>query len=108
MKGKTLYEVWTNTKPSVSHLKVFGCICYALVPESKRDKLNQRAEVGIFIGHSSQSKGYRIFNVATEKIIVSRSVKFVEGAAWDWKKSEVNGDSQLADTDIGSIIELTI
>ncbi|GKA40284.1 retrovirus-related pol polyprotein from transposon TNT 1-94 [Tanacetum coccineum] len=26
----TLYEAWYGNKPSVSHLRIFGCLCYAL------------------------------------------------------------------------------
>ncbi|GKV27556.1 hypothetical protein SLEP1_g36718 [Rubroshorea leprosula] len=37
----------------------------------------------------SHSKACRFFNVKTQKIEVSRSVKFDEKAIWDWEKQEV-------------------
>lgn len=76
LQDKTPLEAWTVSKPSVKHLKVFGCICYVHVPDQKRHKLESKAEKGIFIGYNSQSKGYRIYNLETEKVIVSRDVIF--------------------------------
>ncbi|KAA3483055.1 Retrovirus-related Pol polyprotein from transposon TNT 1-94 [Gossypium australe] len=50
---KTPFEAWFGFKPSVAHLKVFGCICYAHIPAVKRDKLAKKAHPGILIGYSS-------------------------------------------------------
>ena len=62
----------------VKHLRIFGCICYAHIPEIKRDKLDKKVEAGIFAGYSSNTKGYKIFNPLIEKVIVSKNVKFDE------------------------------
>ena len=35
----TPYEAWFGFKPQVKHLRVFGSVCYALVPNEKRNKL---------------------------------------------------------------------
>ncbi|KAG8490933.1 hypothetical protein CXB51_014728 [Gossypium anomalum] len=84
VKGKTPFEAWFGQKPTVSHLKVFGCLCYALVPAEKRTKLEKRSMPGVFVGYSSVKKGYRIFDPLTKKIIVSRDVKFNEEGYWKW------------------------
>ena len=34
-------EVWSEKKPDVSHLKVFGCMVYAHVADAQRQKLNK-------------------------------------------------------------------
>ncbi|GLT43009.1 hypothetical protein SLA2020_169860 [Shorea laevis] len=65
------------------------------VPSAKRSKLDERSKVGIFMGYSSQSKGYRVLNLKTQKIEISRDVKFDEELAWDWKNSQVIAASQL-------------
>jgi len=75
---------WQDIKPSVKNLKVFGCLYYTHVPEVKRDKLDKKAEIGIFVGYSLQSRAYRIFYPMTGKITVSRDVMFLEEDEWNW------------------------
>ncbi|XP_016725652.1 uncharacterized protein [Gossypium hirsutum] len=41
---KTPFEAWFRFKPSLAHLRVFGCVCYAHVPVAKRDKLAKKAQ----------------------------------------------------------------
>lgn len=77
LERSTPFEVWYGVKPSAKNLKVFGCLCYTHVPEVKRDKLDKKAELGIFIGYSLQSKAYRIFPM-TGKVTMSRDVVFLE------------------------------
>ena len=50
--------------------------------------MDEKAEYGVFVGHSSSNKGYKIYQPLTEKIIVSRDVKFDEAARWNWNKTE--------------------
>lgn len=40
--GKTPMEVWFGKKPSIIHLRVFGCESYAHVPKEKRPKLENK------------------------------------------------------------------
>ena len=35
LEDKTPQEVWTGKKPSLSHLRVFGCDAYLHVPKEK-------------------------------------------------------------------------
>ncbi|RVW21205.1 Retrovirus-related Pol polyprotein from transposon RE1 [Vitis vinifera] len=53
----------------------------------KRDKLDKKAEPGVFIGYSNSSKAYRIFQPQNGKILVSRDVKFMEDRQWNWEES---------------------
>ncbi|KAG8479817.1 hypothetical protein CXB51_029556 [Gossypium anomalum] len=69
VKDKTPFEAWYGLKPSVSHLKVFGCICYTLIPAERRTKLERRSAPGIFVGYSSTKKGYRVYDPSTKKIL---------------------------------------
>eukprot|EP00253_Pinus_taeda_P034462 PITA_34462 len=50
LEDKTPQEVWTGKKPSLSHLRVFGCDAYVHVPKKKRTKLDSKSEKCIFIG----------------------------------------------------------
>lgn len=85
---KTPHEAWYGVKPIMKNLKVFGCVCYTHVPSVKRDKLDQKAEVGIFVGYSMQSKAYRIYQPQNGKVIISRDVKFFEEEKWIWSDRE--------------------
>ncbi|XP_043805248.1 uncharacterized protein LOC122721479 [Manihot esculenta] len=97
--GKTPFEAWYGYKPSLKNLKVFGCLCFTYVPQIKRDKLDKKAEAGIFVGYSSVSKAYRIFQPNTRKIQISRDVHFMEDAKWNWEGDQAgtipNQDSKL-------------
>ena len=54
-------EAFTGQKPSVDHLRVWGCKVYTYMnpkslPESSRkDKLMDRGRVGVFLGYSDSS-----------------------------------------------------
>lgn len=76
-------EAWTGRKADVSHIRVFGCVAYAHVPDKLRNKLDHKSEKAIFIGYSNQSKAYHLYNPVTKKVVTSRDVKFAEEEAWD-------------------------
>ncbi|CAJ2639360.1 unnamed protein product [Trifolium pratense] len=87
MLGKTPQEAWSGRKLGISHLRVFGSIVHAHIPDEKRSKLDDKSEKYIFIGYDANSKGYKLYNPDTGKTIISRNVIFDEEGEWDWKKS---------------------
>jgi hypothetical protein len=88
LKDKTPFEAWYGYKPSLTFLKVFGCVCFAHVPQVKRDKLDKKAIPGIFVGYSSVSKAYKVYHPQSGKMTVSRDVHFNEDQQWDWKNPQ--------------------
>lgn len=46
--GQTLYEIWTNEKLDLSHLKVFGCKALAHVPKKLRRKWDEKSRLCFF------------------------------------------------------------
>jgi hypothetical protein len=74
----TPHEVWSGKKPSLQHLRVFGCDAYVHVPKENRSKLDNKAEKCIFIGYKDGVKGYKLWNPETKKIVYSRDVVFRE------------------------------
>ena len=76
--GKTPMELWSAVKPDVSHMRVFGCVCYAHVPHSRRRKTGPQSVKCLFIGYSRHSKGYRLYDVEQRRVIESRDVIFSE------------------------------
>lgn len=76
----TPLELFSGTKPNISHLKIFGCTAYAHVPKQLRQKLDAVAVKGVMVGYEQSTKGYRIYVPATGKVVVSASVVFDEAA----------------------------
>ena len=74
----TPYQQWYGRKPNISHLKVFGCMAYALIPDVQRKKLDKKAEKFRFIGYCNESKGYRLIDEKTKKVYKRRDVIFSE------------------------------
>jgi hypothetical protein len=74
----TPHEVWSGKKPSLQHLRVFGCDAYVHVQKENRSKLDNKAEKCIFIGYKDGVKGYKLWNPETKKIVYSRDVVFRE------------------------------
>ncbi|KAJ4702077.1 Retrovirus-related Pol polyprotein from transposon TNT 1-94 [Melia azedarach] len=82
--GKTPQEAWCGRKPGISHLRVFGSVAHVHVPDERRTKLDDKSESFIFIGYDSSSKGYKLYNPNSKKIMISRDVIFDEEGEWDF------------------------
>eukprot|EP00253_Pinus_taeda_P013710 PITA_13710 len=65
---KTPQEVWMGKKPSLSHLRVFGCDAYVHVPKEKRTKLDSKSEKCIFNGEVKDVIKYEVQRKEPEKI----------------------------------------
>ena len=44
------FEVLNQSKPHIEHLRVFGCVCFVLVPGEQRNKLEPKSIKAMFIG----------------------------------------------------------
>lgn len=98
--NKTPSEFISGTVPVVSHMKVWGCICYVLINKSNphRYKLSPTSLKGIFIGYCESSTQYRIYipsKNGPNKVVVSANVRFHETDFWDWNKSSVEQFGEL-------------
>ena len=76
----------------MSHLKVFGCIAYVHVLDELYTKLDPKAKKCIFIGYSLEQKGYKFYNLVTQKLRVSRDVVFDEMSTWYSAKNVCRAD----------------
>ena len=108
LENITPEEAWTGVKPSVSHLRVFGSICYRHVPDQLRTKLDDKGEMMILIGYHSTG-GYKLLN-PMNKIMISRDVVVDESKDWEWnvtpeieKQNQV--ELQLEDSDTVTVQE---
>jgi len=76
--GQTPYERWYGIIPDVSHMRVFGCTAYAHIPEADRKKLDKKSNKLKFLEYGESQKGYRLLDMAKQKLIISRDVIFNE------------------------------
>nr|GEW94864.1 retrovirus-related Pol polyprotein from transposon TNT 1-94 [Tanacetum cinerariifolium] len=75
---KTPYHIITERKPSVKFFHIFGSVCYIVRDGENLDKMKEKGDECIFVGYSTQSRAYRVFNKRTRVIMESIHVNFDE------------------------------
>ncbi|KAG9453440.1 hypothetical protein H6P81_006344 [Aristolochia fimbriata] len=70
----TPYEVWKGKKPTLHYFYEFGSPCYILIDREQITKLSPKSDEGIFLGYSSNSKAYRVYNKRTCTVLKSANV----------------------------------
>jgi transposase InsO family protein len=87
LEGVTPYEAWHGKKPSVEHLRVFGCVGHVKNNGPGVKKLTDRSTKMVFLGYAEGTKGYRMYDPESKKLHISRDVIFEENKGWDWSNS---------------------
>ncbi|GJU30713.1 retrovirus-related pol polyprotein from transposon TNT 1-94, partial [Tanacetum coccineum] len=75
---KTPYELLHDKLPDLSFFYVFGALYYPTNDSENLDKLQPKADIGIFIGYAPTKKAFRIYNRRTRRIIETIHVDFDE------------------------------
>ncbi|KAJ0459040.1 putative RNA-directed DNA polymerase [Helianthus annuus] len=75
--GKSPYECMFGFKPSLEHLRNFGCLCFSTIL-NESDKFAYHADKCVLIGYSNTKKGYKLWSLDEKKVFFSRDVKFYE------------------------------
>ena len=63
-----------NTKPKLHYLRLFGCIGYAHVSETKRTKFDAKSSRCMLLGYASHTKGYKVLDLEANTAKVSRTI----------------------------------
>jgi len=84
MKNITPQEAWSGIRPSIKHLRVWGCLAHVHILDATRGKLDDKSFPCILLGVSSELKGYRLFDPKTKRIVISKDVLFEEEKSWNW------------------------
>ncbi|GJZ99501.1 ribonuclease H-like domain-containing protein [Tanacetum coccineum] len=87
LNGKSPYEMIYKKCPTLSHLRVFGCLCFATIVNNN-DKFSSRSEKCVMIGYSNFKKGYRLYSLDKYQFIFLKDVKFFENI-FPFKDSEL-------------------
>ena len=77
---KTPYELWKGRKPNVKYFKIFGSTCFILKDRENVGKFDSRSDEGIFLGYSSTSKAYQVYNKRTKKVMENVNVVINESS----------------------------
>lgn len=78
--NSTPYELWTGKKPALDHIRTFGCEAFLHIPKEQRNKLAAKSKKLMLVGYDKNSTNYRLYDIETKKIKVSRNVIFNENA----------------------------
>ena len=65
------YEIWNGKKPKVKYFRVFGRNCYILNDWENLGKFDAKSDESIFLGYSTTSRAYEVFNRRTKIVMES-------------------------------------
>ena len=71
---KTPYELCRGKKPVVKYFRIFGSDCYILRHRKNLEKFDAKSDTGYFLGYSSTSRAYRVYNLRTKTVMESSNV----------------------------------
>src|SRR6202522_395222 len=78
--GRIPTESFSGKRQNILHLRVFGARCWAKVPTAQGEsKLNPRSIPCRLLGYESGSGNYKVQDVTSRRVFVSRDVIFEEG-----------------------------
>ena len=83
---KTPYELWKGRKSNVKYFRIFGSTCFILKDRENVGKFDSRSNEGIFLGYSSTSNAYRVYNKRTMKVIETTNVVIDEFSDSNFEK----------------------
>ena len=78
LSNKSHFELLYGSFPILSHLRIFGCVCYPLLKPYNNTKLQAKTTKCVFLGYASKYKGFLCYEVIRHRLYVSRHVFFCE------------------------------
>ncbi|GKE58451.1 putative ribonuclease H-like domain-containing protein [Tanacetum coccineum] len=79
--NKTAYELFLDRKLALSFMRPFGCPVTILNTIDQLCKFDGKADEGFFVGYSTNSKAFRVFNSRTRIVEENLQVQFSENTS---------------------------
>ena len=87
---KTSYEIWREKKPKVKYFRIFRNKCYILNDRDNLGKFDAKSDEGIFLGYSTNSRAYRVYNKCTKTVMESINMVINDTIS----KKDIDDDSE--------------
>ena len=84
---KTPYELRKGRMPNVKYFRIFRSTCFILKDKENVRKFDSRSGERIFLGYTSTSKAYQVYNKRTKKVMETKSVVIDEASDSGSEKS---------------------
>lgn len=91
--NKSPYKELYDKSPSMSHFKVMGCFAFA-TNLLTTDKFASRVRKAVLLGYAVHQKGYKLLEIESRVIFVSRDVTFFEDM-FPFKSQNLNTGNTL-------------
>nr|GEW22618.1 putative ribonuclease H-like domain-containing protein [Tanacetum cinerariifolium] len=75
---KTPYELFRDKIPDLSFMRPFGCHVTILNTLDHLGKFDGKSDKGFFVGYSTNSKAFRVYNTRTWKVEENLHINFLE------------------------------
>lgn len=77
LKHKSPFELLYGHTSYLSHMRIIDCLCYATTLP-RQDKFAPRVVKCALLGYGTHQKGYKLYNLITKSVFISRDVVFYE------------------------------
>jgi hypothetical protein len=93
----TPFKLRFSRKPSISHLRPFGCKCFVPIC-GNLDKFESPSFDDILLGHTPFGRSYRVYNLDTNTVVESCDVTFDETAPCPHDVFDCAGDKEMEES----------
>ncbi|KAL2250061.1 UNVERIFIED_CONTAM: hypothetical protein Sindi_2479800 [Sesamum indicum] len=104
----TPYQALNGHPPTYTHLKTFGCLCFATNLNPHKSKFHKRAHKSIFLGYSMTQKGYKLNILFTSMDVIFYELIFPLAQGQSTECFECPLPTPPVDTDDNNTESLTV